>query len=161
MSLWTPGGEHPVGDDRSGDAGSPGTAGSAAPGSVDPGAPPDLDPQSREEAEAIAKEMAEVREQLASVPAAVVVANHAMGLYELAAIHLGGQPPKLSEAKVAIDAFAALLDAVGDQLGEDGTVLTDALAQIRLAFVQISGAHQADAAGDGAGDETPPAASNP
>ncbi|MEO9224437.1 MAG: hypothetical protein ABI276_05540, partial [Acidimicrobiales bacterium] len=69
-----------------------------------------------------------------------------------------------SEAKVAIDAFAALLDAVGDQLGEDGTVLIDALAQIRLAFVQISGAHQADdAAGDGAGagDETPPAASNP
>lgn len=91
----------------------------------------------------MAKEMAQVREQLASVPAAVVVANHAMGLYELAAIHLGGQPPNLPEARVAIDAFAALLDAVGDQLGEDGVTLRDALAQIRLAFVQISGADEA------------------
>ncbi len=58
--------------------------------------------------EAMATEMAQVREQLASVPAAVVVANHAMGLYELAAIHLRQQPPNLAEAKVAIDAFGAL-----------------------------------------------------
>ena len=141
MSLWTPGGEHPVGDD------SPGPA-----GGVDPGAPPDLDPESREQAEAIAREMAEVRQQLASVPAAVVVANHAMGLYELAAIHLGGQPPNLPEAKVAIDAFAALLDAVASELGEDGVVLTDALAQIRLAFVQIAGAQDA-----GGGEAAPEA----
>jgi len=133
MSLWTPGGEHPVGDD-------------GPSGAIDPGDAPSLDPESREQAEAIAREMAEVRAQLASVPAVVVVANHAMGLYELAAIHLGSQPANLSEARVAIDAFAALLEAVGDQLGEDGTVLADALAQIRLAFVQISGAQQADEA---------------
>ena len=56
--------------------------------------------------------MAQVREQLGQVPAAVVVANHAMGCYELAAIHLSNQPPRLEEAQLAIDAFGALLGAV-------------------------------------------------
>jgi len=81
--------------------------------------------------------MAEVRRQLLSAPAAVVVANHAMGLYELAAIHLGAPEPNLAEAQVAIDAYGALIDAVGDRLGPDAATLRDALAQIRLAFVQI------------------------
>ena len=143
MSLWTPSGEHPVGDDG------PDGGGAGAD------APPTLDPESREQAEAIAKEMAEVRRQLASVPAAVVVANHAMGLYELAAIHLGSEPPNLPESRVAIDAFAALLNAVGDQLGEDGAVLGDALAQIRLAFVQISGAADAGTAASAPSAEAP------
>jgi hypothetical protein len=81
--------------------------------------------------------MAEVRRQLLSAPAAVVVANHAMGLYELAAIHLGASEPNLAEALVAIDAFGALIEAVGVRLGPDAATLRDALAQIRLAFVQI------------------------
>ncbi len=149
MSLWTPGGEHPVGRDRP-PAGDDRTK---RPADGDEGAPtgatgagPTLSPEDQERAEAIAKEMTEVRKQLASVPAAVVVANHAMGLYELAAIHLGNEPPNLPEAKVAIDAFAALLDAVGEQLGDDGATLRDALAQIRLAFVQVAGANRAGSA---------------
>ncbi len=89
--------------------------------------------------EAMAKEMAEVRQQLASVPASVVVANHAMGLYELAAIHLSQQPPRLSEARLAIDAFAALLGAIQGRLGDDETALADALQQLRLAYVQVQG----------------------
>ena len=32
--------------------------------------------------------------RLAEVPAEIVVANHVMGLYELAAIHLGAEPPR-------------------------------------------------------------------
>ncbi len=83
--------------------------------------------------------MAEVREQLASVPAAVVVANHAMGMYELAAIHLSQQPPNTTEAKVAIDAFGALIDGLKGRLGPDEPVLVDALTQLRLAFVQVTG----------------------
>ena len=90
--------------------------------------------------------MAAVREQLQSVPAAVVVANHAMGLYELAAIHLGAQPPDFDEAQVAIDAYGALVEAVSDRLGPDGTTLRDTLAQIRLAFVQIRVAEAGGAA---------------
>lgn len=102
----------------------------------------------------MAAEMAQVREQLASVPAAVVVANHAMGLYELAAIHLSQQPPNLPEARVAIDAFAALIDTLKGRLGDDEPVLIDALAQLRLAFVQVTAA-------GGAGQDQPAEGATP
>jgi len=144
MSLWTPDGERPVRRE-------------AAPSPAEPTRQPDpfddedLEPEDRARAEAIAAEMAAVREQLQSVPAAVVVANHAMGLYELAAIHLGAQPPDFDEAQVAIDAYGALVEAVSDRLGPDGTTLRDALAQIRLAFVQIRAAE----AGGSAPSEEP------
>jgi hypothetical protein len=80
----------------------------------------------------------DARRRVAKTPAAEVVANHAMGLFELAAIHLGTDPPHLTDAAVAIDALAALVDGLGDRLGENAHVLRDALAQIRLAFVQVS-----------------------
>ncbi len=121
MSLWTPDGEHQV------------------PGRDE------LSPEDAARAEAIAEEMAEVREQLLAVPAALVVANHAMGLYELAAIHLSNQPPNLAEARIAIDAFGALVETVGAELGDDAATLRDALAQIRMAFVQIQGSVGEDA----------------
>lgn len=125
MSLWTPGGEHPV--DR-GDG----------PPSGPPGAErPQLSPEQEAEAHQIASEMQQVRDQLSQVPAAVVVANHAMGCYELAAIHLSNQPPNFPEAQLAIDAFAALLEVTEGRLGPDGATLADALAQIRLAYVQV------------------------
>lgn len=130
MSLWTPDGEHAVPPAQSAPA--PPAAAQAA--GFDEG---ELDPETQAQAEALAAEMAEVRRQLLSAPAAVVVANHAMGLYELAAIHLGAPEPNLAEAQVAIDAYGALIDAVGDRLGPDAATLRDALAQIRLAFVQI------------------------
>lgn len=82
----------------------------------------------------------ESRRRLAEVPADVVVANHAMGLYELAAIHLGGQPANLRDAALAIDAFACLVEGLGERIGPDHKVLADALANIRLAFVQIKNA---------------------
>ena len=82
-------------------------------------------------------ELEDARRRLAEVPAAQVVANHAMGLFELGAIHLGQQPPKLDEASVAIDAMAAIVDGVGDRLGPNRSVLRDALAQLQMAFVQL------------------------
>ena len=54
--------------------------------------------------------MDELRDQLARTPAEVVVANHAFGLFELAALHLSLQPPQLDQARLAIDALAALVD---------------------------------------------------
>ncbi len=81
----------------------------------------------------------EVRSQLAQVPAEVVVVNHAMGLYELAAIHLSADPPRLADAALAIDAVACLVEGLGERLGADAPVLRDALANIRLAFVQVKG----------------------
>ena len=50
--------------------------------------------------------MAEARARLADVPAEVVVVNHVMGLYELAAIHLSSDTPDLVSAALAIDAMA-------------------------------------------------------
>lgn len=135
MSLWTPGGEHDVPDDRP-------TGGAAADQFADFG---DLDPdqltdEQRAQLEAMAGEMAQVRAQLLSVPASTVVANHVMGLYELAAIHLSNQPPNLGEGRVAIDAMAGVVEALEGRLGENEPVLRDALAQLRLAFVQLQGA---------------------
>lgn len=136
MSLWTPDGERPIRRDPDPQPAQAAPVGAATAAGLDPEA---LTPEQQAEMQAIATEMAEVREQLASVPAAVVVANHAMGLYELAAIHLGAQPPNLPESKVAIDAFGALLGAVEGRLGPDEPTLQDALNQLRLAYVQIQG----------------------
>jgi len=81
--------------------------------------------------------MAEARQRLAEVPAEVVVTNHAMGLYELGAIHLTASPPDLVEAALAIDALACLVEGLDTRLGENLEVLKDALANIRMAFVQV------------------------
>jgi len=82
----------------------------------------------------------EARRRLADVPAEVVVVNHVMGLYELAAIHLGATPPSLGEAALAIDAVGCLVEGLGDRLGPDAETLREALSNIRIAFVQIKGA---------------------
>ena len=82
----------------------------------------------------------DARARLAEVPAEVVVVNHVMGLYELAAIHLGAEPPRLAEASLAIDAVACLVEGLGERLGPEIGTLTVALSNIRLAFVQIKAA---------------------
>ena len=141
-SLWTPGGEHPV--DRPDE--------NAAP--EDEPRLEDLSPEEREQVESMAREMAAVREQLASVPAAVVVANHLMGLYELGSIHLSQQPPNLAEASVAIDALGAVVDKLPGRLGETEATMRDALHQIRLAYVAVEkAAREADMATEQAGHE--------
>jgi hypothetical protein len=78
--------------------------------------------------------------RLAEVPAELVVTNHVMGLYELGAIHLSSDPPDLRAAALAIDAVACLVEGLGDRLGDDAATMRDALANIRLAFVQVKGA---------------------
>jgi hypothetical protein len=107
-SLWTPDGEQTVG---------------ARP--------------SAEEQE-LAEQLAAMQEELAQTPASVVIANHAVGLFQLAAIHLNRRPPSLEEGRLAIDALAALLDGLQGRLGEEEEALRDALTQVRLAFVSLS-----------------------
>jgi hypothetical protein len=97
---------------------------------------PDLDTVIDEAQDALL----ETRRRLAEVPADIVIANHVMGLYELAAIHLGATPPDLAQAALAIDAVGCLVEGLGPRLGPDAPTLTDALANIRLAFVQIKDA---------------------
>ena len=91
----------------------------------------------RDRAEEMASEMAAVQAQIAKVPAATVVANHAMGLYELGAIHLSQQPPNFTEASLAIDAFAALIDRLAGRLGAEEETLRQLLNGLRLAFIQL------------------------
>jgi hypothetical protein len=130
-SLWTPDGERP--------APPPPSAAEAArqERSELRDITEQLGDEERAQAEELAREMAEVRDQVARTPAAVVVANHVMGFYELAAIHLSQQPPNFSEATVAIDAMTAVLDMLKGRLGENEQVLRDALSQLQIAFVQL------------------------
>lgn len=125
-SFWTPGGEHPVGGPSLEPA--PPTASEAA------GAE-DLSAEGRAQLEADAAAMAA---ELAAAPAAVVVANHVVGLFQLAAIHLNQDPPHLDDGRLAIDAVRALLDAVGDRLGDDGEALRTGLSQLQMAFVELT-----------------------
>ena len=97
-----------------------------------PTSEPFLDDQTAEALEAVA----ETRRRLAEVPASVVVTNHAMGLFELAAIHLSAEPPRLDDAQLAIDALGYLVDNLGERLGEHAETLAAALSNIRLVFVQ-------------------------
>jgi hypothetical protein len=127
-SLWTPSGDHLP--------------------EPDPGheSPPEggRDEASPDEA-AIAAEMERVRAELAATPVADIVANHAVGLWQLAVLHLTPDDgvPNLVEAALAIDAMAGLVDGLGDRLGENAEPLRDALAQLRLAFVQVRDRHEA------------------
>jgi hypothetical protein len=84
----------------------------------------------------------EARRRVAEAPPEVVITNHVMGLYELAAIHLSAE--NLPAASLAIDAVACLVDGLGDRLGPDVTTLRDALANIRMAFVQVKSRAQSE-----------------
>jgi hypothetical protein len=72
-----------------------------------------------------------------SVPATDIIANHLMGFYELAAIHLGENPPNFGEATIAIEALRAVLDRLGEKFGEHHAVLAQALTQLQMTFVQL------------------------
>ena len=106
-----------------------------------------------------AEEVAALREiqaRLAATPVEDVIANHAIGILQLAFVHLGitaipddsgrRSGPNLAAAGLAIDAVAALVDGLGTRLGEYESDLRDALVQAQRLFVDI-----ADAAGDASG----------
>jgi hypothetical protein len=92
------------------------------------------------------EELLRARAELAAVPVADIVANHAIGLQQLAVIHLlpdpdaDGNPgePRLAQAGLAIDALGAIVDTLGDRLAPHHEALQDALTQLRLAFVELS-----------------------
>lgn len=135
-SLWTPGGERPVG----GHDPAPSAPAPPAPGGPPPGAGPELaDPEfaDTESAAEMEARMGELRDALASTPASVVVANHCFGLFELAAVHLSLQPPQLDQAQIAIDALGAVIEGLAGRLGDEEEHLREGLTQLRLAYVQM------------------------
>jgi hypothetical protein len=140
-SIWTPSGERPVGRPPepppappgpgrpSGPPGGPGGPGAAGAGG---GRQP-----TEEEIQA---ELAEISRQVLETPASIVIANHCVGLFQLAALHLNQRPPNLDEAKLAVDAMGAVVEGLGSRLGDEEQPLRDALTQIRLAWVQVRNA---------------------
>ena len=128
--LWTPGGGEPTPPQ-----GNPVPAPEANAGSES-----EMGPEA-------AAEMARIRSEIASISVADHIANHAIGLWQLAVIHLtpdtASPTPNLStinldEARLAIDAMACLVDGLGSDLGENAETLQEALAQLRLAYVEVS-----------------------
>jgi len=112
-------------------------------GASTPPPPPPREPDPVAAERAIEEELAAIR----NTPARYVVGNHAIQLFELARIHLTAEPPNLTDAQLAIDAMASIVEGLGDRLGDDEGTLADGLAQIRLAFVQLKAALDAGAAG--------------
>lgn len=155
-TLWTPGGERPIrrdpepaapGGGRGPDGpGGRGGAGGGAGGRGGGGGGWPRDPEDPEDEHALTDEekqaqIDELKARLAETPAAVVIANHAFGLFELAALHLSLEKPQLEQARLAIDALGALVEGLGARLGEHAEELSVALGQLRMAYVQIHGAH--------------------
>lgn len=139
-TLWTPSGEHPVDRSAGGDQTDPARAQQPTRPPAGPaGDEPELTPDERAAAEEYARQLDEAREQLLDTPAGLVVGQQALQFYELAALHLSQPEPRLDDARIAIDALAAVVDAVGARLGEGETPLRQAVNQLRLAFVEASG----------------------
>jgi hypothetical protein len=115
------------------------------PGGGDPPRqpPPPTEPSQAELEAAMLEELAAIR----NTPAAVVVGNHAIQLFELARLHLTAEPPNFADAQLAIDAMAAVVESLAGRLGDDERTLADGLAQIRLAFVQLKAVQEAKDAG--------------
>ncbi|HUR48949.1 MAG TPA: hypothetical protein VMY88_05385 [Acidimicrobiales bacterium] len=134
-TLWTPGGEHQVGGDKENR-----TSNDPAQSPLSAVADNDWDDEGPELTDEQIEQMRQLEEKLAQTPASVVVANHAYGLFELAALHLGRRPPNFEQAQLAIDAMGALVEGLGDRLGDHARQLHDGLTQLRLAFVQVRSA---------------------
>jgi len=132
-TFWTPSGERPIPREEAGPAQQP---------AADPYGPDD-EPMDEE----LRAELLAMQEQMLRTPAAIVVANHCIGLVELAALHLGQNPPNLADAQVAIDALAGMIDAVGPRMGENGPPLNQALNQMRMAFIEAKNATPAGGGG--------------
>ena len=122
--LWTPGGGEPE--------------------QPPPSGPPPADEPSEAELEALR----ELHARLAGTPVADVIVNHAIGIWQLALVHLGvvtppdeegrRPEPNLAAAGLAIDALSALVDTLGTRLGEGEQMLRDALGQAQMLFVEVA-----------------------
>ena len=111
-SLWTPGGERPIRRPEPEQSSTSGESQAASARAAAGRQQQELSPEEQ------AAQLQQLQEQLARTPVDLVIANHAFGLFELAALHLGLQPPQLDQARLAIDALAALVEGLAGRLGD-------------------------------------------
>lgn len=141
-SLWTPGGEVPVGRDRA--------EGGAVPPSdaTEPsGTGGDASAAGGADEAAIREQMAEMQRQLLAMPAAEVIGQHAVALYELAALHVSQPIPRPAEARLAVDGLEALLEGLADRLGPVEAALREVLPQLKMAVVEAGDRARTESAG--------------
>lgn len=144
MSLWTPSGEHRVPREASRQADSEPSDTSPTDSASDAQSLEDLTPEQRAQMEEMTQQMEAARARMLQLPSGSVIGQHALPLYELAALYLSQEPPRLDDAKAAIDAFGAVVETVGVRLGEAEAPLRQALNQVQLAYVEVSKKHQAE-----------------
>src|SRR5205085_4008863 len=106
--------------------------------------PPPSDTPTEEEMSALR----ELHARLAATPVTDVIVNHAIGIWQLALVHLGvvtppdedgrRPAPDLAAAGLAIDALAAIVDGLVDRLGDGETMLREALGQAQMLFVEVA-----------------------
>lgn len=136
-SLWTPYGEQPVEPGQPGTPASPTPSGQSPTGAGDFGGPDD---DSGEEIDP--EQMREMLARLAATPVEAIVTQFVVQLQELAVLHLGiaqERAESLPQAALAIDAFSSLVEGLGLRLEPNAEALKQVLAQLRLAFVEVSG----------------------
>lgn len=168
MTIWTPSGEHEVPRDGAADAG----AGSAPQPNGQPSGPasgqaagppagqaagpapsqPEMDPQMQQEME---QQLAEIRQRILQTPIEAMLAQHFVGLYEIAAIHMSAETPNLHSARLAINAMDGILSATEGELGDAEESMQSMLHQLRMAFVSASQNSDEPAADTAAADTAP------
>jgi hypothetical protein len=134
-TLWTPSGEHPVERNQPDDTSEP------PPSQPTQAAAPDEEPLSPEEqaaAEEYAQQIDAMRRQLLDLPAGVVVGQHALQFFDVAGLYLSQTPPRIEDARLAIDALAAVVESLGSRLGDAEVPIRQALHQAQLAFVEAA-----------------------
>lgn len=128
-----PPGDSPAADTASEASAGGGVQGPSARPEAGPGAAPGPEAEGvwTPEEEAEARRMAE---EMARIPALDWVANSAVTLVNVAATKL--DRGDLGEARLAIDALAALISGLGDRLGDIHGPLRQTLAQLQMAYSQ-------------------------
>lgn len=119
----------------------PGGGASTAPGDEASSPPPGTEASApggervwTPEQEAEARRLAE---EMARIPALDWVANSAVTLVNVAATKL--DRGDLQEARLAIDALAALVGGLGDRLGDVHAPLRQTLAQLQMGYAEKAG----------------------
>ena len=133
-TIWTPSGEYVPREEPAKESAPPPPPAAGAPG------------EGREPTPEEVQAALEQARAVLHMPVIEHIGGHAMALFELAALHLereaatgGEEKPDLAEASLAIDAMAALVEGLGEKLEPYRGQLENALNQLRMAFVQVSG----------------------
>ena len=142
-TLWTPSGERPIPRP---------TARPERPQAEARTPAPQADFADVEPDEA---EIRELRDRLAATPPEVMIANNAFMMCELAGLHLSSNPPRLSEARLCIDALGCLVEGLGSRLGPPAAQLGEILSELRMAYVQLAARHGDPATRTGGAADSP------